>query len=188
MDDANSGAIGTFSTPVGSPAPVLMDEDSPVTHSFINTQKPTQSKKPHVNQSIVWEHFKNVEPIDKDNPKACCNYCNRLIGCHHKRQCTLLLMTHLTSNCTNSQLRKPKLVKNQTLLQMSFKKAVEDTQLGYAKYDPDHLRHLLVQYLILCELLFSHVESEGFTLFVNGLEPRFNMPSRFTIQRDYLKL
>jgi len=56
------------------------------------------------------------------------------------------------------------------------------------KFDLDHVKRLLVQYLILCELPFSHVESEGFTLFVNGLEPRFNMPSRVTIQRDCLKL
>jgi hypothetical protein len=56
------------------------------------------------------------------------------------------------------------------------------------KYDPDRIRRLLVQYFILCELPFSHVESEGFTLFVNGLEPRFNMPSRVSIPRDCLKL
>jgi len=47
MEDANShsGAIGTSSTPAGSPAPVLMDEDSPGTPSSINTQNPSQSKK-----------------------------------------------------------------------------------------------------------------------------------------------
>jgi hypothetical protein len=48
MEDANSGTLGTIgtsSTPVGNPAPVLMDEDNPGTPSSINTQKPTQSKK-----------------------------------------------------------------------------------------------------------------------------------------------
>jgi hypothetical protein len=63
MEDANSGTIGTTSTPVGSPALVLMDEDSPRTPFSINTQKPTQSKKPYVNQSIVWDHFKKVEQL-----------------------------------------------------------------------------------------------------------------------------
>jgi hypothetical protein len=130
MKDANSGTLGTIgttSTLVGSPASVLMDEDSPRTPSSINTQKPTQSKKPHVNQFIVWDHFKNVEPVDKENPKASCNYCNRLIGCHHRRQGTSPMMTHLTSNYANSPLRKQKLAKNLSLLQMSFKKAVEST-------------------------------------------------------------
>jgi hypothetical protein len=188
MADANSGTIGTTSTPMGSSAPVLMDEDNPETPSSINDQNFTQSTKRHVNQSLVWEHFKNVEPIDKENPKACCNHCKRLIRCHHKKQGTSAMMTHLTSNCPNSPLRKPKIAKDQTLLQMSFKKAVEGTQLGYVKYDADRVRRLLVQYFILCELLFSHVESEGFMLFANGLEPRFNLPSRITIQRDCLKL
>jgi hypothetical protein len=70
MEDAHSGTIRTSTTPVGigSPAFVLMDEDSPRTLSFLNTQKPTQSKKPHVNQSVVWDHFKKVEQVDKKNP------------------------------------------------------------------------------------------------------------------------
>jgi hypothetical protein len=63
------------------------------------------------------------------------------------------MMTHLTFNCLNSPLRKPKIAKDQTLLQMSFKKAVEGTQLGYVKYDPDRVRRLLVQYLIVSCLL-----------------------------------
>jgi hypothetical protein len=60
------------------------------------------------------------------------------------------MMTLFTSNYANSPLRKPKLAKNQTLLQMSFKKVVEgtsSTQLGYVKYDPNHVRRL--HYLLM---------------------------------------
>jgi hypothetical protein len=194
MEDTHSGTIGTSTTPVGSPVIVLMDEDSSGTPSSRNSQIPTQHKQAKtlpVNQSIVWDHFKKVEPIDNENPKAMCNYCNRLIGCHIQRQGISPMMTHLTSNCANFPLRKPKLAKNQTLLQMSCKKAIEGTsspQIGYVKYDSDRVRRLLVQYFILCELPFSHVETEGFKLFVNGLEPRFNVPNRITMQRDCLKL
>jgi hypothetical protein len=39
-------------------------------------------EKQSVTQSVVWEHFKKIEPIDKNNPKAMCNYCNRVLGCH----------------------------------------------------------------------------------------------------------
>jgi hypothetical protein len=35
-----------------------------------------------------------------------------LIGCHHRRQGTSPMMTHLTSNYANSPLRKPKIAKN----------------------------------------------------------------------------
>jgi hypothetical protein len=73
MEDTHSGTIGTKTTQVGSSAPALMDEDSLRTLSFVNNQIPIQhkqSKKPPINQSVVWDHFKKVEPIDKDNPKA----------------------------------------------------------------------------------------------------------------------
>ena len=39
-------------------------------------------EKPSVIQSVVWENFKKIEPVDKNNPKAMCNYCNRVLGCH----------------------------------------------------------------------------------------------------------
>jgi len=73
MEDIHIGTIDTSTTLVGSPAPILMDEGSPETPSSINSQILTQhkqAKKPQVNQSVVWDHFKKVEPIDKDNPKA----------------------------------------------------------------------------------------------------------------------
>jgi hypothetical protein len=55
-----------------------------------------QTTSCHINQSIVWEHFKKVEPIDKENPKAKCNYCKRLIECHYRTNITLSMITHLT--------------------------------------------------------------------------------------------
>lgn len=200
MEDNLSGTIGTNLTTTGSPAPVLV-EDYPGTPSSINTESPTsttpqsqnkQTKSPPVNQSIVWSHFKKVKPIDKDNPKAICNYCKRILGCHHKNG-TSGMMTHLQSNCPTSPLKKSKLPKNQTLLQMSFKKTADGTsstspQMGFLKFDPDKIRSAIVRYFIKCELSFKHVESEGFKEFVNVLEPRCKTPSRMTLQRDCMKL
>jgi hypothetical protein len=51
-------------------------------------------------------------------------------------------MNHLTSNCPDSPLKKSKLPKNQTLLQMSFKKLVEGDsgdQMGFMKYDSNNI-------------------------------------------------
>jgi hypothetical protein len=45
LGDTYSCTIGTSTTPVGSPALVLMDEDSPGIPSFINSQIPTQHKQ-----------------------------------------------------------------------------------------------------------------------------------------------
>ena len=86
--------------------------------SSLNTKQLT--KNSHVNQSIVWEHFTKVLPADKDNPKASCNYCQKLIGRYYRRNGTSPMMTHLTFGCQKSPLKKTKVTKGQTLLQMSL--------------------------------------------------------------------
>jgi glycogen debranching enzyme len=113
-----------------------------------------------------------MELVNKENPKAMYNYCNRWIGCHYKRNDTSPMMTHLIFNCLKSTLKKSKLSKNQTLLQMSLKKIVEGTssnQMGFMKYDSNNVRNLVVQYFIKSELLFRHVESDGFRKLMNGI-------------------
>jgi hypothetical protein len=126
-----------------------------------------------------------------ENPKAMCNYCNRLIGCHYKRNGTSTMITHLARNCPDSPLKKSKLPKNQTLLQMSFKKPVEGgngNQMRFMKYDSNNIINLIVRYFIKSELPFRHVESDGFRELINGIEPRFKVPCRITLQKDCLKL
>jgi hypothetical protein len=146
-----------------------------------------------VNKSEVWLHFTKVEPIDSDNPKAKCNYCNRMLTCQLRND-TSTMKVHL-QNCPTSPLRKPDIPKGQTLLQPSFKKMSEDgstnsntNQLGFMKYDPIKIRKLIVQYFIKEELPFRHVESDGFRELMNGIEPIFNLPCRITLQKDCLKL
>jgi hypothetical protein len=56
------------------------------------------------------------------------------------------------------------------------------------KYDPIKVRNLVVRYFIKEELPFRHVESDGFKELMNGIEPRFNPPSRNTLQKDCMKL
>jgi hypothetical protein len=148
-----------------------------------------------VNRSKAWLHFTKVEPIDKEYPKAACNYCNRRLACHWGHG-TSSLMNHLTFNYPTSPLRnleKSNVPKGQTLLQQSFKKMSESSscntnQLGFVKYDPIKIRKLVVQYIIKEELPFRHVESCGFRELMNGIEPRFNLPCRITLQKDCMKL
>jgi len=56
------------------------------------------------------------------------------------------------------------------------------------KYDPIKIRKLVVQYFIMKELPFRHVESYGFRELINRIEPRFNLPCRITLQKDCMKL
>jgi hypothetical protein len=53
----------------------IMVNDNSETPSTANIESPTpsqqsQCKNQPVNQSIVWKHFKKMEPINKKNPKA----------------------------------------------------------------------------------------------------------------------
>jgi hypothetical protein len=174
--------------------PPVMELQDVEKHSSKNVRSSSpsqQTKKPPTNQSIVWEHFKKVEPIDKDNPKAKCNHCSKLIGCHYRRNGTSPMMAHLTHGCPTSPLLKSKLPKGQTLLQMSFKKSMEGTtsnQLGFKKYDPEILRNGLAEYVIESETPFRHVESHSFRKWMNLVEPRFKLPCRITLQKDCMKV
>jgi hypothetical protein len=101
------------------------------------------------------------------------------------------MMTHLTHGCPKSPLLKSKLPRGQTLLQMSLKKLVEciiSNQLGFKRYDSKILRNGLAEYFIESEMPFRHVDSHSFRKLVNLVEPRFNVPSRNTLQKDCLKV
>jgi hypothetical protein len=87
MDDTLSDA--NISPTNNSPPIIEVQDVETVSSENVRSSSPSQqTKKPSTNQSIVWEHFKKVEPIDKDNPKAKCNHCGKLIGCHYRRNGT----------------------------------------------------------------------------------------------------
>ena len=106
MEDIVSGSSSASGTPVILSNPLPEAEDNPGTPSSINTESTEHSKakKPHVNQSVVWEHFKKLELVEKEPSQVVCKYCNRHIGYHPKRQGTSPMMTHLTSKSIPSRL------------------------------------------------------------------------------------
>ena len=72
----------------------------------------------------------------------------------------------------------------------------EDSELGDQSvgtlkaigYNYNECRQALVKMVIIDELPFNFVEGKGFRLFSRTMQPRFDIPSRFTIMRDCLKL
>jgi hypothetical protein len=129
--------------------------------------------------------------VEQDNPKAKCNHCSKLIGCHYRRNGTSPMMTYLTHGCPTSPLLKSKVPNDQTLLQMSFNKLVEgitNNQLRFKKFDLEILRNGLAEYFIESEMSFRHVESHSFRKWMNLIEPRFNVLSRNTLQKDCMKV
>jgi hypothetical protein len=197
MEDNINDSIGMALTSCLVPIHVE-DGNNPATPSPINVQSPApslptrdkKSKRKNINQSMAWDHFTKVEPIDFNNPKAKCNYCLRQFGCH-RRLGTSAMLSHLHFGCKKSPIKRQRLEKNQTSLQLGLKQGADgnvSSQIGFMKYDPDRVRMSIVQYLIKCGLPFKHVDTEGFQEFVSNLEPRFTMPSRDTIQRDCMNL
>jgi len=55
-------------------------------------------------------------------------------------------------------------------------------------YDYDECRKALVKMVIIDELPFNFMEGKGLRLFSRTLQPRFDVPSCFTVMRDCLKL
>jgi len=55
-------------------------------------------------------------------------------------------------------------------------------------YNYDEYRQALIKIAIIDELPFNFMESKGFRLFSRTIQPRFDIPSHFTIMKDCLKL
>jgi len=84
--------------------------------------------------------------------------------------------------------------KKQKILVLEPNKAggeLGDRSVGTLKaigYDYNECRKALVKMVIIDELPFNFMEGKGFRLFSRTLQPRSDIPSRFTVIRDYLKL
>jgi len=66
-----------------------------------------------------------------------------------------------------------------------------DQNVGTLKaisYNYDEYRQALAKMVIIDELPFNFMEVQGFKLFARTIQPRFDIPSYFTIMRDCLKL
>ena len=57
-----------------------------------------------------------------------------------------------------------------------------------AKYNATKIRLAIAKLIIKAELPFRFVETEGFQEFMNTIEPRFQVHSRYTMMKDCVKL
>ncbi|CAL9017336.1 unnamed protein product [Prunus brigantina] len=68
------------------------------------------------------------------------------------------------------------------------KESEEEGKLIATSYSPEKCKEAIVRYIILDEQPFRAVEGEGFRDMLRVFEPRLQVPSRVTIERDVLKL
>ncbi|KAH6783895.1 hypothetical protein C2S52_008854 [Perilla frutescens var. hirtella] len=99
-----------------------------------------------------------------------------------KRHGTSTLNNHVTSCIHN-----PNNVDAQQG-QLSFKSREGEGSLSTWKFDQSHCRKKLISMIVRDELPFQHVDGEGFIDFVEALQPKFTIPSRWTVSRDIHQL
>jgi len=138
--------------------------------------------------SRAWEFFNKVVGCALGQEKAKCKLCKVIVGCNSSRNGTSAMMNHLRLVCLKSPLRSnlDKLKKT-----LRFEKISNDSKFHSVKsheFSQDKLRRKVALMCIKDKQPFKIVENEGFRELLNEAEPRFKMPSRWTIARDCLKI
>jgi hypothetical protein len=151
-----------------------------------------QNLKQNEQTSTVWEHFTKLESSDPDDHKSQCNYCKREFNCHPRSHGTSSMLQHIRKRCKKYPGRFDK---TQSKLSFEAKRegqaAVGEGSSGnlvIAKFNASKIRAAISRMIIVDELPFRFVEGEGFQDFMKTAEPRFSIPSRFTMMRDCFKL
>jgi hypothetical protein len=152
-------------------------------HHFLRRRKTRKVAKP----SIVWKHFtKDLNSLE-ENPVAHRNYCESSYMCHAKNYGTSNMLYHVKTFQKYRSLKA-----NQDSSQTKFTFASGQTQgsknLMIAKYSEKLIRDTVCEMIIVDEMLFSTVERIGFRKLFSVLEPRFKLPSRYTVMKDCVKM
>jgi hypothetical protein len=196
MNNSTSVTIGPIASSSASSRPSLLDTNIGSSSSIIGPQNPRSAlqPKPKKNEQTltVWEHFTKLELSDSDDHKSQCNYCKSEFNYHPRSHGTLSMLQHIRKNCKKYPGRFDK---TQSKLSFETKRegqaAVSEGSSGNLvidKFNASKIRAAISKMIIVDELPFRFVEGEGFQDFMKTVEPRFSIPSRFTIMRDCFKL
>ncbi|PWA46371.1 zinc finger BED domain-containing protein RICESLEEPER 2 [Artemisia annua] len=158
-----------------------------------NVKKRKAPSKPRRTTSECWKYFDPKMEEDENGhiiKFAYCKWCHAVIKADSRQHGTRPLNTHYM-NCDKNpdaeKLRKQKF--------LAFKKKIGDNNEGVTsigtletwKYDEKDIKKALLELVVLAELPFKFVEHPAFIKFAAKMQPKFNMPSRFTIARDISK-
>jgi hypothetical protein len=191
----NASSTGTAPTSTTSPTSKTIAES---TNTGSTTD--TKGKQPQVltsrkrnaddkKKSQIWDHFTKLD-VDPKTPRAECNYCGKHYACHTIVNGTSNMWSHLKV-CKKFPFVVDKKQKVLVLEPKIEKGELGEQNVGSLKaigYNYDECRQALAKMVIIDELPFNFVEGRGFKLFARTMQPRFDIPSRFTIMRDCLKL
>jgi hypothetical protein len=141
--------------------------------------------------SVVWNHFTRDPNCPQDKPVAHCNYCGLEYKCHGKNNGTSNMLYHVKA-CQQYK----NILANRDISQSKFTFECVQNQgdggscknLMITKYSEKIIRETLCEMIIVDEMPFSTVDRMGFKKLCKVLEPRFKLPSRYTLMKDCVKL
>ncbi|KAL1341917.1 hypothetical protein AAHE18_09G121600 [Arachis hypogaea] len=137
-------------------------------------------------KSYVWQHFTQLPLTEtKGLHQAKCNHCQKKYGCHPTKHGTNSLNKHLKSA---HKWIFTKAGKKGTLHGYMPKIEEEDLCNAFKGYNLEDCKKSVAEFVVLDEMPFKVVEGIGFRRILNRFEPRFMVPSRMTVSRDYFQL
>lgn len=153
----------------------------------VGDDKTVDDEKKSGRRSFVWNHFTFV----KGAAKAPCPYCKTVIACHGKKNGTSALSNHLINVCRTAPTYKKNIdLKKQVTL--GFKPVSEGDIAGGSlathSFSQERCRKALARLCIKDNQPFSIVDNDGFQDYSWEMNPLFELPSRWTVARDCLKI
>ncbi|KAG8484996.1 hypothetical protein CXB51_021203 [Gossypium anomalum] len=165
--------------------PTSIDSENSGVGASSQANVTTGKRKATPQRSEVWSHFTKI--INSEGAsKAKCNYCQKKFCCDVKKNGTGSLKYHIGS-CKKNPSNVVDPSQGQLVLP---RKGVEggEGHLSTWRFDQEACRKGLAQMIVIDELPFKFVESEGFKKFMFVACPRFHIPSRTTMTRDVYQL
>ncbi|CAA0806372.1 Zinc finger BED domain-containing protein DAYSLEEPER [Striga hermonthica] len=135
-------------------------------------------------RSIAWDHFETI--VVEGITRAECKHCKKTYKCDTRRNGTSSLLHHISVCKANPDVTEKKQAK------LNLQPIAEGDEIVGSltswKFDQEAIRSELARMVIVDELPFRFVEGDGFKNFMSVTQPRFKIPSRWTVSRDCYQL
>ncbi|XP_024177937.1 zinc finger BED domain-containing protein RICESLEEPER 4-like [Rosa chinensis] len=152
-----------------------------------------EKEEKYAGRSWVWLHFKKIEKPHfeiKDGKKvqtcvkerAKCNYCGTDLACDSYGNGTSSLRRHILEVC-KKYLGRVDLESGQQVLSTGGTK-----ELVMQKWTQEACREAACKMIVMDELPFSFIERPGFRYFCRVAVPRWDVPSRRVIVKQFLSM
>ncbi|KAM1562241.1 hypothetical protein ACFX1Z_005272 [Malus domestica] len=149
-------------------------------------------------RSWVWDHVtkctvSEIQAVEKDGKKemvevqllkAKCNHCSALFACDTSGGGTSTYIKHINKHCKSYKPTD----ELQKVLGNSGPSGDVKNMLVAKGWSQEEAVEGIVEYIVLEEVPFSVVETEGFRRMMYKVQPRLHVPSRRTIVRDLFNM